>query len=333
MWQRPPDRQIVDGWIERALALAEEGSSTYAKALAAAALWRKDEAAARELHGIAVRSGDAALRSSALAALADVAWSAGDLAQAHAWVEERLALLPELTDPDDRHFACMSAVEVDLAMGRIGAAEQASALLVEMVEGLTPHHRLHGVDMQLRIDSLVGRWEKVEESASHAELAVGANAATPCLANCNVLLNLAVARAQAGDDPEARRLEAVGRTFWVERSRWHYEPAEVRLALARNDLAELRRLVASPTLGVQRAFGFDGAAELFDALVALGDHGRIESEAPRWVKDETYTEPFALRALGVARGDVQLLDRATAIFDTMGMEWHAAATRKLAASA
>ena len=333
MWQQPPDTELVDDWIERARTLAEEGSLTYAKALAAAALWRKDEAAARELHGIAVRSGDAALRSSALAALADVAWSAGDLEQAHAWVDERLALLPELADPDDRHFACMSAVEVNLARGRIAAAERSSTLLVEMVEGLTPHHRLHGVDMEVRIASLTGRWQRVQEVATQAELAVGANAATPCLANCNVLLNLAVARAQAGDDAEARRLEAVARTFWVERRRWHFEPAEVRLALARSDLAELRRLIASPTLGVQRAFGFDGAAELFDALVALGEHGRIETEAPQWVKDETYTEPFALRALGVARSDGRLLDRATALFDAMGMEWHAQATRKLAAPA
>jgi hypothetical protein len=333
MWQRPPDRQVVDDWIARALELAEDGSPTYAKALAAAALWRKDEAAARELHGIAVRSGDAALRSSALAGLADVAWSAGDLEQAHVWADERLALLPELTDPDDRHFACMSAVEVDLAMGRIPAAERSCALLVEMVEGLTPHHRLHGVDMQIRIESLVGRWDRVAEAATRAELAVRANSATPCLANCNVLLNVAVACAQAGGDVEARRLEAVARTFWVEDRRWHYEPAEVRLALARNDLAELQRLVASPSLGVQRPFGFDGAAELFDALVALGEYGRIEAEAPQWIKEETYTEPFALRALGVARSDGGLLDRATALFDAMGMEWHAAATRELAAPA
>ena len=75
MWQRQPDRELVDEWIDRALELADAGSPTHARALAAVALWRKDEAAARELHAIAERLGDAALRSSALAALADVAWS------------------------------------------------------------------------------------------------------------------------------------------------------------------------------------------------------------------------------------------------------------------
>ena len=327
MWQRPPDRELVDGWIERALELAEEGSPTHARALAAVALWTKDEAAARELHAIALRLGDVALRSSALAALADVAWSAGDLEQAHAWVDERLALVPELTDPDDCHFAYMSAVAVDLVTGRLAAAARASTLLVQMVEGLTPHHRLHGVDVRIHLESLAGRWAVVHDMTSRSEEAVEANAATPCLGNCTVLLNLAVASAHCGDDAEARRLEAQAHTYWA--LSWNAEPANVRLALARNDLAELRRLVDSPTLGAQRPFVFDGAAALFDALVVLGDHERIESEAPQWVRDGIYVAPFALRALGVARADSRLLNEALARFEAMGLEWHAAETWKL----
>ena len=164
MWQQPPDTELVDDWIERALALAEEGSLTYAKALAAAAL--VEEGRSRSTRA-----------------------------------------------PWNRH-----------SLGRCRASFE-----------------------------------------------------------------------------RARR---TGRRCLERRSRG--------------------RLIASPTLGVQRAFGFDGAGELFDALVALGEHERIESEAPQWVKRETYTEPFALRALGVARSDGQLLGRATALFDAMGMEWHAA---------
>ncbi len=202
-----------------------------------------------------------------------------------------------------------------------------------MVEGLTPHHRLHGVDMQVRIASLTGRWDRLQEVATQAELAVGANAATPCLATatCSSTSPLRARRPGTTPSPDGSR-QSRERSGWSEDGGTSNRP-QVRLALARSDLAELRRLIASPTLGVQRAFGFDGAAELFDALVALGEHGRIETEAPQWVKDETYTEPFALRALGVARSDGRLLDRATALFDAMGMEWHAQATRKLAAPA
>jgi len=329
MWQRPPDRGVVDGWIERALELAEEGSPTHAKALAAVALWRKDEAAARELHEIAVGLGDVALRSSALAALAEVAWSARDLEQAHAWLEERLELVPALTDPDDCHYAYMSATEVDLATGRLPAAAEASALLVEMVEGLTPHHRLHGVASRMRVETLAGRWDAVRDLASSGERAVEANAATPCPLNVCVLLDVAVADAYRGDDAEARRLETRADSLGMDAWAWHFEPAKTRLALARNDLAELRRLVDSPTLGTHRRGAFDGVATLFDALVMLGDHERIESEAPHWVRDGIYVAPFALRALGVARGDRRLLNEAAASFESMGLEWHCEETRKL----
>ncbi len=329
MWQQAPDRELVDGWLERALELVEEGSPTYAKALAAVALWRKDEAAARALHAIAIRSGDVALRSSALAALADVAWTAGDLEQAHLWLEERLTLVPELTDPDDCHFAYASALEVDLATGRLSAAARCSALLMELVEGLTPHHRLHGVDFRIRVATLAGRWSEVRALTSPAEQAVEANEATPCVGTAALFLTLAAASARDGDDAGASRLEARSDALGLEPWEWLIEPARVRLALARRDLAELRRLVDSSTLGTQRAGVFEGAAALLDALVALGDRERIESYAPQWVRQRTYMAPFALRALGFARADNQLLSEATARFEAMGLEWDAGETRKL----
>ncbi len=329
MWQQAPDRELVDEWLERALELVEEGSPTYAKALAAVALWRKDEAAARALHAIAMRSGDAALRSSALAALADVAWSAGDLEQAHLWLEERLALVPVLTDPDDCHFAYSSALEVDLATGRLPAAARCSVLLMELVEGLTPHHRLHGVDGLIRVGTFAGRWGEVRALTSRAEQAIEANEATPCVGTPYLFLTLAGASAHMGDDAEAHRLEARADALGLEAWEWFCEPARVRLALARHDLAELRRLVDSPSLGTQRPSVFDGAATLLDALVALDDRERIESYAPQWVREGTYMAPFALRALGFARDDSQLLNEAVARFETMGLEWDAGETRKL----
>jgi len=42
-----------------------------------------------------------------------------------------------------------------------------------------------------------------------------------------------------------------------------------------------------------------------------------------------YPEPFALRALGVARRDEQLLRQAAARFAAMDLAWHAAETQKL----
>jgi hypothetical protein len=66
-----------------------------------------------------------------------------------------------------------------------------------------------------------------------------------------------------------------------------------------------------------------------DGLAALRDGGRVEEEAPRFLKPRTYLEPFALRALGVVREDESLIEQALSRFEALGLDWHAAETRKL----
>jgi hypothetical protein len=51
--------------------------------------------------------------------------------------------------------------------------------------------------------------------------------------------------------------------------------------------------------------------------------------APAILRPETYLEPFALRALGFARADHGLIEQAVERFEAMGLDWHAAETRKL----
>jgi class 3 adenylate cyclase len=327
MWQKPPDREVVDGWIDRALELAEEGSPTHAKALAAQALWRNDEAAARRLHAIARRLGDLALRSNALAALTDVAWSAGDLKQASAWLEERLELLPNLLDPDDRHFALMTAVSLYVSAGKLPEAVRASELLEETVQGLTPHHRLHGIATRISVDAIRGRWDRVRELTPQVERAVEANSAAPCVANAWCLFNCALASLHRGDEAEAARLEAEADAQIRHAYRSMYTAHRLRLALARNDVPEVERLVRSYDFG-RRAW-IDGAAALLDALVVLDARERIEAEAPKYLSPGTYVEPFALRTLGVARGDGTLLDEAAQRFRAIGLDWRADETSNL----
>jgi hypothetical protein len=336
MWKQPPDRNVVDEWIDQALELAEEGSTTHARALAALALWRKDEAAARRLHATAGQLGDAALLSNALAALTDIAWSAGDLEQAHGWLKERLQLLPKLVDPDDRHFALMTEVSLHLAAGRPSDAMRASALLDEMVQGLTPHHRLHGVHMRLLIEMIAGRWDNLRALTPEAERAVYANSETPCPSNASCLLYCALAALQCGEGAEVARLETEADARMRDPYRSFYWGSKLRLALTRNDVPALERLVDTVDFrpgaagradaGVDRVRLDDGAAAFLDALVALGALDRIEEEAPRWVDAQTYVQPFALRALGVARADVRLFDEATMRFRENGLEWRAEET-------
>jgi hypothetical protein len=142
------------------------------------------------------------------------------------------------------------------------------------------------------------------------------------------LLCCAAAFAQCGDAAEAHRLEARAGAIQME-GFGEQDPPRLWLALVRNDFVELRRLVDSLEPVAFAPYGFDRAAALLDALVALGDHARIESEAAASLRPGTYVEPFALRALGVAREDPQLLGQAAARFAAMDLEWHAAETRKL----
>ena len=104
----------------------------------------------------------------------------------------------------------------------------------------------------------------------------------------------------------------------------------IRIALARGDRSALDSLVELP---VERAlvWGPGIFAARLDAFTALGMRERIEREAPDLVQAGTTVEPFALRALGFARGDDDLLARADELFAPLGMEWHRAQTARLLA--
>ena len=334
MWKRQPDRGLVSGWLEQALDLAEGDSPTRAKALAAFAMWNEDEAAARAAHEIAEKEDDVGLRLLTLQALAFSAWGNAAFEQAIVWLEEwrACASRPEVTDPDERGAPLFTGGYVDLAAGRIRVATEASLLHEEIVSGLTSHHRVHGVGHHLCVSAVAGRWKHVCELTPRAEEAVEANADTPCVLNVAALLNAAVASAYLGDNSESQRLEAKADAIGMEGYRQWLAPLRVRLAIARDELGELRRLVDAIGPEDLEPWAYEMPAALLDALVALGDPGSIESEAPKWLRAKTYVEPFALRALGFARTDESMLVDAAARFDGMELDWFAEETQKLLAS-
>ena len=100
----------------------------------------------------------------------------------------------------------------------------------------------------------------------------------------------------------------------------------MRLALLRGDLDEAERILELLPPGGD-PFSVDNAAARLDALVALGDRDRVEEEAAPFLDGESYTRPFALRALGIVRGDKALAEQAVARFEEMGLAWHAEETR------
>ncbi len=334
MWKRQPGLELIDGWIEKALELADEGSSAQMRALAARAIGWEDEVAARAAHEIAEQNGDLGLRLQALMALANSAYGNGDFERAVAWLDEwrANARLPGVVDPDERSFPLFIGGFIDLAAGRIRTAAAASRQHEEIVGGLTPHHRVHAVGFRLNVSALAGRWLEVEELTPRVEEAVEANVNTPCAWNVSSLVHAAVASAYGGDDEEANRLEAKADALGMEGYRVWLYPPRIRLAIVREDLDDVRRLVNGIGSEDLLPWAYEMPAAMFDALVVLGDREAIEARAPEWLRPQTYVEPFALRALGFARMDESMLVDATARFERMELDWFAGETRRLLAS-
>jgi class 3 adenylate cyclase len=329
MWVQQPDWSLVDSWVERALQLAEEGSRTQGKAFAALALGSDDQSAARSALAIADRLGDLELRCMSLGTLSGIALGRRDFDQACVLMDQVMAQLPALNNPDASSGTLLVAFFVYLRSGNLGAAARASAMATEDAAGLTPHHRLHAMSWQILLATVTGRWDEVRGHTAEAERVVDANlaAATPCVANVSTLLNCAVAATLTGDEEEGRRLEAKAQELGMEGGRWYqgwFEPPQIRLALARHQPGKVAGLVPH-----EFDWEWEPVSTFLDALAALSDRERIEAEAPKWLQAGTFAEPFALRALGIARRDRALLRQALGRFEAMDLTWHAEQTRPL----
>jgi hypothetical protein len=178
------------------------------------------------------------------------------------------------------------------------------------------------------LESVLGRWDVLSKLAHEADAAAAANADFACQFNWRTLLVCALAPQHLGNEHAARLLEEAGRDSAVVFGPVEREPALLRLALLRGDLGEAERILAAlPAAG--DAFGLDGPAARIDALAALGERDRLETEAAPYVERRSYTRPFALRALGVTRDELSLVHRAAAEFDAMGLPWRVDETRAL----
>lgn len=328
MWKRRPDRELIAGWLERALELSEPETPSRARALIARATLDPEAFAdaAREASDLADRLGDTELRSWAWGARDLAAHARGDYDEGLAWTHRRLEVVPEMTDPDHIAWIYDDWALASVISGRFDEARRALRAHDEVTARLTPHHRLHTAALLVHIATCQGRWNDVRALKLRAEQAVAANIATPCVFNVSVLLHCAIAHTYLGDDPEARRLERSADDLGMQGYMHVFEPPRIALALARGELREV-----SDRLGAWEPRGLadvPGLIARLNALVALDRRAEIEEEAPALVKPGTYVEPFALRALGFARSDAGLVDQAIERFETMGLDWHAEETRK-----
>jgi class 3 adenylate cyclase len=329
MWKQRPDRELIAGWIERALELSEPETPARARALIARTYFDPERfgAAAQEASELADRIDDMELRSWAWDARATAAYSQGDYQEAFDWVQRRFEIVPTVTDPDHIALIYLFGLPAFLATGRFEEARRIAKTHDEVTSNLTPHHRMHAVMLLVDVEGEAGCWDAVCNLASRAERAVAANIATPCSSNASALLICALANVHLGNEQEARRLERSAEDLGMEGYSHLFDPRYVEMAITRGDLVEVERKLREWSPG---GFGdIEGLVARLNALVALERRADIEKEAPAFLKPGTYLEPFALRALGYARGDDGLIHQATERFDAMGLAWHAAQTRSL----
>ena len=333
MWKRRPDGELVEGWIERALSLSEPETPARARALIARICWDPEShgPAAPEAGELAERLGDLELRSWAWEARSMAAGARGDYDEELRWIRRRLELVPQLTDPDHIAWIYASYLNACLVTGLVEEARSAAQTYDDITRTLSAHHRLHAVAMMINLEACAGCWRTVEDMTARAEGAVSANLATPCVLNAMSLLVCALAQVRRGNEREARRLEQSSEALGMEGYGFVLIPTHVEIGIARGDLTEVER-----RLDEWRPRGFwdvDGLVARLNALVALGRQREIEEEAPSMLKSKSYLEPFVLRSLGFARKDAGLIERAIERFAAMGLDWHAAETRKLLAEA
>ena len=331
MWLRHPDPDLIKGWIDQALAMAETTSAARAKALLAGAFLDAEggEDSVREARELADRLGRIELRAWALEASKAVADSRGDYEEGYAWIRRARALLSALTDPDHVTSVVYASNWAALLTGRFDDALRYAMEHEEASRSLTPHHRIHALKSLINVEFAAGRWQGVRALTARAESAVAANRATPCGDNEWSLLACALASYHLGAIDEAGRLEEVAASLGMTGYSL-IDSVHLELAIARDDLPDVaRRLDDLHPGGLMDAWSLIAQQ---NALVALERRADIEQTAPRLLIAGSYLEPFALRALGYARHDGGLIDQAAEKLALMGATWHADQTRQLLVS-
>jgi tetratricopeptide (TPR) repeat protein len=332
MWRTMPGRDLVEGWVRRAVELSEPDSTTSLRALVGGFWFEVVDAdtAAKAAAKLERRGGRG--RIDALDTQKVLAFRRTDYEETLRLAEEELRAADELGDPEIRAGARESTVGVFTLCGRISEAERLAHEYGAIVERFSPHHRLHAVAIELELEEVRGDWRRIVELLPTTRAVVADNLDTPCIRNTRSLLVSAAAAQLLGDERLARELEAQteSRAFEMRGQDDILLGPRLRLALARNDLETVVRLANSPDARRRQVWFFPGAAASYlDALAALRDPERVEREALAIGKEGTVLRPFALRALGLARGDESLIMQAADDFERLRLPFREAETRTL----
>jgi DNA-binding SARP family transcriptional activator len=327
IWTRMPERELVDGWIDRALELAPPDSRALAYSLVARAYWHPLEAgdAPHRAIAIAERLDDPVVLSYALDAHALTAFVAGDDRAAFERWERRTALAPRISDLDHLEDLYGAAIAGNAALGRFAEARRYADLHDGVAMQLSSHHQLHAVAMHLELEELAGGWARMLSLSDRAEQAVAANLATPCVRNQRSLLACALAAARLGDEAASRRLEAAAEALGMQGYEAVFDPVRVRIAVARGEIGGIRaRLPLRMPPPSKNWWRLTTMIARLEAGLATGDRDTVVQEARLLLVDGTLLEAFAARALAAVRADPALASLAAERFDRLGIDGEAA---------
>jgi class 3 adenylate cyclase len=330
MWKAPPPAELGERWLASALELAEPRTEARAEALIARALATPEAGAESAAEGLALAEalGTPRLLVTACEAQALVASTTGRFGHACDWARRALEALPMVSDPGVRMHQHWLAGFVYLRGGRIVDVPRLAVECDRLAAQLTPHEEMHAVALRALLHSVMGQWRELGELTARAATAAEENEETPCQFNWRSLVVCALGLVHLGEERRARMLEERALEGRVVAGPPEREPALIRLALLRGDLSEVARILERLPTTVD-PWGLDAAAARLDALALLGERDRVEEEAAPFLESDSYTRPFALRALGLVRGDRTLIARALTRFVAMGLEWQTAETRAL----
>jgi class 3 adenylate cyclase/tetratricopeptide (TPR) repeat protein len=332
MWSIRLNRSLIEEWAGRALELAAPVSEMRVRAILARANVEPGSVTDDELSE-AMRLAEALdsveLRSYSISELSAAAFERRKFDEAARWSERRLALRGEIDDPDHLCDMFEFGTPISAAVGRFGEARQLAQLHGELSRRLSAHHRVHSISLELELADVLGDWRAVVAQTGRLVDTVATNLATPCVRNPRGLLLCAVAHLCEGDETRAAELERDASRIGGIGYESYLSGPRLRLGIQRGDPATADLL----GLPLERSFvwGPGAISARLDALVAFRRFDAVEREAPALLQHGTALEPFALRALGAAQGDDELLVRADERFAALGLEWHRAQTERLLA--
>jgi len=261
------------------------------------------------------------------------AWHQRDFDHALEWAQRPFDLLPELHDPEKISEVYEQPIASCAMLGRFREARRIAVQFDESTQRLSPHHRLHGVAVASELEELIGDWSNLRLLSDRVEERVAENLQTPCVRNMRSLLVCSVAYALGGDEREAVRLEEEAEGLQMQGYDHVLLGPRLRLALHRGDIDRIRELLTIKDTGRGRSktywMSLASDAARLDGLSAVGDWAEAEQEAESILVPGSYLEPFALRTLGQARRQPELIERALARFEAMKLDWHAEQTRVL----